>query len=143
MRFLADENFPGGAVAALRAAGQDVAWVRTDAPGSTDQAVLEQAVAEGRILVTFDKDFGELAWRFGLPAHCGVVLFRVSMPTATDVGKAITKVLTERSDWSAHFSVVEPGRVRMRPLPVTSTRLINVGDEGASEDRDPEAQSGK
>jgi predicted nuclease of predicted toxin-antitoxin system len=120
MRFIADENFPGGAVAALRAAGQDVAWVRTDAPGSTDQLVLERAVAEARILVTFDKDFGELAWRFGLPAHCGVVLFRVVMPNPTEVGTLITNVLVNRSDWPGHFSVVEPGRVRMRPLPVRS-----------------------
>jgi hypothetical protein len=68
MRFLADANFPGEAVIALRAAGHDVAWVRTEAPGSTDRVVLERAVAETRILVTFDKDFDELAWRFGLPA---------------------------------------------------------------------------
>src|SRR5487761_282087 len=113
MRFLEDENFPGEAVAALRAAGHDVAWVRTEAPGSTDRVVLERAVAETRILVTFDKDFDELAWRFGLPAHCGVVLFRVAMPSPTGVGTAITNVLSQRSDWPGHFSVVEPGRVRM------------------------------
>ena len=43
MRFLADENFPGDAVTALRTSGQDVLWIRTDAPGITDQDVLARS----------------------------------------------------------------------------------------------------
>lgn len=74
MTFLANENFPLDAVEALRRAGHDVAWVRTDAPGSTDSQVLARAVAEGRLLLTFDKDFGDLAFHAGLPAGCGIVL---------------------------------------------------------------------
>jgi predicted nuclease of predicted toxin-antitoxin system len=62
MRILADENFPGGAGAALRERGHDVTWVQSDAPGISDAEVLAHAQAEGRILVTFDKDFGELAF---------------------------------------------------------------------------------
>jgi predicted nuclease of predicted toxin-antitoxin system len=61
VRLLANENFPGDAVAALRRLGHDVAWVRTDAPGSKDPEVLQRAVQEERVLVTLDKDFGELA----------------------------------------------------------------------------------
>jgi predicted nuclease of predicted toxin-antitoxin system len=52
MRFLADENFPGDAVTALRAVGHDVAWIRADAPGSSDADVLARAVEEVRILLT-------------------------------------------------------------------------------------------
>ena len=63
MRLLANENFPRIAVEALRARGHDVAWVRTDIPGASDQDVIHRAVAENRVLVTFDKDFGELAFR--------------------------------------------------------------------------------
>ena len=61
MRFLANENFPGAAVAALEAAGHDIIWVRVAAPGTTDPDVVAWAAREGRILLTFDKDFGELA----------------------------------------------------------------------------------
>ncbi|WP_442895098.1 DUF5615 family PIN-like protein [Bradyrhizobium sp. AZCC 2230] len=43
MRFLADENFPGSAVDALRASGHDVIWIRASAPGSNDREVLAQA----------------------------------------------------------------------------------------------------
>jgi len=60
MRLLANENIPGDAVTALRAAGHDVAWVRSDAPGSSDRDVLAPAMSENRILLTFDKGFGEL-----------------------------------------------------------------------------------
>jgi len=117
MRFLADENFPGDAVTALRRAGHDVAWVRTDAPGSLDRDVLSQAMNEERILLTFDKDFGELAWRTALPASCGIVLFRLRMPPPADAGSVIAGILNSRSDWADHFSVIEPARIRMRPLP--------------------------
>ena len=61
MRFLANENFPGTAVAALIAAGHDVVWVRNAAPGMSDPDVLAWAIRDERTLLTFDKDFGELA----------------------------------------------------------------------------------
>jgi predicted nuclease of predicted toxin-antitoxin system len=117
MRFLADENFPGDAVTALRAAGHDVLWIRTDAPGITDQDVLARSLEDARVLLTFDKDFGELAWRSGLPATCGIVLFRLPALSPTGVGKVIADVLMAREDWVGHFSVVEPGRIRVRVLP--------------------------
>ena len=76
MRLLADENIPKLAVEALRDRGHDVAWVRQDAPGIPDQEVLSLGQDESRLLITCDKDFGELAFRHGLPAEHGVVLFR-------------------------------------------------------------------
>lgn len=116
MRFLANENMPGAAVRALAAAGHDVVWVRMAAPGSADEEVLAWAEREGRVLLTFDQDFGELAWRKGLPASCGIVLFRVPMPSAAEVGAMLAGRISERSDWVGHFSVIQPGRVRMRPI---------------------------
>ena len=70
MVILADENVPGAAVARLRDAGHDVSWVSEDAPGTADPDVLERASKEDRLLVTFDKDFGDLAYRAGLRARC-------------------------------------------------------------------------
>lgn len=120
MRFLADENFPVDAVTSLRSVGHDVVWIRTEAPGTTDQDVLARSLEDARVLLTFDKDFGELAWASGLPASCGIVLFRLPALGPTGVGKVITDVLMSRNDWPGHFSVVEPGRIRMRALPTTS-----------------------
>jgi predicted nuclease of predicted toxin-antitoxin system len=70
-RLLADQNVPGAVVAALRQQGHDVAWILEDAPGSPDPDVLERAQREMRVVVTFDKDFGELAFRRGLPIRAG------------------------------------------------------------------------
>ncbi len=68
MRFLANENFPADAVSALRDQEHDVAWIRTDSPGISDLEVLDRAQREDRILITFDKDFGEPAFRLKLPS---------------------------------------------------------------------------
>jgi hypothetical protein len=116
MRFLANENFPGAAVSMLKSAGYDVVWIRTAAPGTADPEVLAWAAREARVLLTFDKDFGELARASALPATCGVVLFRIPMPTPSDAGMRLADLITARDDWVGHFSVVEPGRVRMRAL---------------------------
>ena len=118
MRFLADENFSGPAVTALREAGQDVAWVRDTRPGSTDTDVLKWAAHENRVLLTLDKEFGELAGRMTLPPECGVVLVRMPMPKPGDsiAGKRLAQIIIGRADWAGYFSVIEPGRVRMRRL---------------------------
>ncbi|MFZ2959500.1 MAG: DUF5615 family PIN-like protein [Candidatus Ozemobacteraceae bacterium] len=117
MQFLADENFPGGAVFLLKKLRYDIAWVCSDSPGITDQQVLSRAVAESRILLTFDKDFGELAFRSKLSAGCGIVLFRISM-TSPEIGiKAIVETIQARVDWVGNFAVVEEKRIRLRLLP--------------------------
>ena len=117
MRILANENFPGEAVEALRVAGHEVLWIRTDAPGLSDRAVLDRAQVEDRLIVTFDKDFGELAFRFGLPASSGIVLFRILASSPSRVARIARAALEARDDWTGHFAVVEESRIRMTPLP--------------------------
>lgn len=116
MRFLADENFPMAAVTASGDAGHDVSWVHATAAGMRDADVLAWALRERRVLLTFDKDFGQLARNSALPAECGIVLFRLQMPPSAEAGARLSKVLADRDDWHGHFSVVEPGRIRMRRL---------------------------
>jgi predicted nuclease of predicted toxin-antitoxin system len=89
----------------------------TRAPGSDDDAVLALAATEGRLLITFDKDFGELVFRRGAKASHGVVLFRIPQPSAAAVAERVATTLASRNDWSGHFSVVEEFAIRMRPLP--------------------------
>ncbi len=117
MRFLANENFPLDAVEALRTLGHDVAWIRTEAPGISDVVVLSRAQQDSRILLTFDKDFGELAYRSNLPATCGIILFRIATPSSMEVARKVVSVIELRSDWAGAFSVVEAHRIRTRPLP--------------------------
>ena len=77
MRFLMNENVSGTVIRTLRRGGHDVLSAKESMRGESDPAILEPARREGRLLVTHDKDFGELAFRSRLPAECGVVLFRL------------------------------------------------------------------
>ena len=116
MRFLANENVPLDAVSALREIGHDVIWVRVDAPGSPDEDILSRAVAEERVLITFDKDFGNLAFHSHLPAQSGIILFRIPESSSSYITKIVVASIESRSDWTGHFTVVEEYRIRMRPL---------------------------
>lgn len=117
MRLLANENFPQDAVTALRNEHHDVVWVRTDAPGNRDEDILAYARRDSRILLTFDKDFGELAFRSKLPASCGIILFRITPRSPEFVARLVTQAIALRDDWVGNFAVVEEYRIRIRPLP--------------------------
>src|SRR5882672_9255904 len=97
MRLLADENFPRTVLIALRKRGYDVASVWEEARGSEDESVLARAQREQRILVTFDKDFGELAFRRGLPAECGIVLFRIGAGSPELLAHRVGNVLDSQA----------------------------------------------
>jgi predicted nuclease of predicted toxin-antitoxin system len=116
MHFLANENFPLDAVEALRADGHDVAWIREDARGASDDKILFRAQKEKRVVLTFDKDFGELAFRSKLPAQSGVILFRVTPKSSQYIAQVAVQALASQTNWSGHFSVVEDNRIRMTPL---------------------------
>ena len=77
---------------------------------------MAQAQREQRIIVTFDKDFGELVFSLGLPASCGVILFRLPPLTPAKLTEMVLRVLDSRNDWQGYFTVVEPQRIRMKPL---------------------------
>jgi predicted nuclease of predicted toxin-antitoxin system len=114
MRLVADENVPRSVVQALRDSGHDVVWIRTESPGIGDAAVLQRAAQNHRIVLTFDKDFGELAGQAILPDDVGVILLRNLAGLPRDLAAGIVATVNARDDWGGHFSVIEPGRVRMR-----------------------------
>jgi len=117
MRLLANENIPGPVVEALRTAGHDVAWIREEAPTLQDSGVLSRAGQQGRLLLTLDKDYGELVFRQGLPAPWGVVLVRSRPPTPEAMALRVVAVLASRQDGAGHFAVVGQDRIRLTPLP--------------------------
>ncbi|MCA9243952.1 MAG: DUF5615 family PIN-like protein [Phycisphaerales bacterium] len=118
MKFLANENIPAPVITMLRAQRVDILSIAEESPGVADSVVVERALSDGRILVTSDKDFGELAFRWrAIPP--GIVLFRLAGSVPEEDNRRMVAVLLERSDWLGHFSVVESDRVRMRPMPET------------------------
>ena len=117
MRMIVNENVTRTVIDELRRQGHDVISVKESMRGAGDDVILARAEAEQRLVVTHDKDFGELAFRFRLPATCGIVLFRLSGSEPDADNQRILDVLESRTDWAGHFSVVTDDRVRMRPLP--------------------------
>lgn len=85
--------------------------------GASDRDILARAQEEDRLVVTFDKDFGELAYRFGLPSTSGVILFRLSGSNPQLDNARAFAALESGIDWTGNFSVVTDDRIRVRPLP--------------------------
>ena len=116
-RFLADENIPPASVGRLRAAGHDVAAIREDAPGLDDPLVFARAVDEQRILLTSDRDHGELIFLYAHPAPPGVVYFRLASEDQEELATWLLRWLAEEDrPLEGWFTVVRAGKVRRRPL---------------------------
>lgn len=115
---LADEDSPWPSVQVLRDAGYDVSTASPIARGAPDADVLARARAESRVLLTFDRDYGELIFRFGRPAPVGIVYFRTD-PALTTLPAAILIGLLAGQEINlvGMFTTVEPERIRQRPLP--------------------------
>ncbi|MEH2319745.1 DUF5615 family PIN-like protein [Nostoc sp.] len=118
MRFLANENFPMMSVVRLRDAGYDVAYGSEDAPGAEDSLVLQRAVREERIILTFDRDYGELISRLRMAVPKGVVYFRYFPTTPEAPAQDLLHLLSvEGLVLEGYFTVFERTQLRQRPLP--------------------------
>ncbi len=116
MKFVADECCDEPIVDSLRSDGHDVVYIREIAQGSDDETVLDLAASQERILLTEDKDFGELAVRLGYPAY-GILLIRMSPADSAAKLDRIRKVLEAQSDrLVGSFVVVDEAKARFRPL---------------------------
>jgi predicted nuclease of predicted toxin-antitoxin system len=117
VRFLADECVDAALVVRLRAAGHDVRHLAESERGLTDAAVLELALRERRVLVTEDKDFGELAFR-GALAATGIILLRIDPSLRRLKWARLEATLARLGDrLLGRYTVVHPDRIRSRPLP--------------------------
>jgi len=114
VKVLLDACVWGGARDALQAAGHEAESVADWHSDPGDEAILSHAASEGQVLVTLDKDFGELAIVRGQP-HRGIV--RLVNFRAEDQGPACVTILTRYGARLAEGGIVtaEPGRVRVRP----------------------------
>ena len=112
---VADENIPALVVEALRAAGHEVTYISEVAPGIEDDEVLERARALSAILLTADKDFGELIF-LRLRPSTGIVLLRVGELSDEDqAGLVVALFATRGGELASAFTVVTVDRVRIRP----------------------------
>ncbi|OGK88843.1 MAG: hypothetical protein A2X52_05550 [Candidatus Rokubacteria bacterium GWC2_70_16] len=113
MRFLADESCDHAVVRALRAAGFDVVAVAEVTPRASDEAVIERAAREGRVLLTEDKDFGQLVYA-SARSTAGVILLRFPAGARASLADGVLRLVRRQGDsLVGGFAVVQPGRVRI------------------------------
>jgi len=114
MKVLLDTCVWGGVVATLAAAGHDVRWTGELEPDPGDEAIMHSAYGDGRVLITLDKDFGELAIVYGKP-HCGIIRL-VNIP-GRQQGPYCVNVLQrfESPLIQGAILTVTSDRVRIRP----------------------------
>jgi predicted nuclease of predicted toxin-antitoxin system len=114
VKLLLDTCLSGGAAGEVAAEGHDVVWTGSWVSDPGDEAILAYAHAEGRILITLDKDFGELAIVFGRP-HCGIVrLVNLSVRRQAAVCLRVLALYGDELQAGA-IVTAEEGRVRIRP----------------------------
>lgn len=114
LSFLADESCDFAVIRALRKVGYSVKAIAEISPSLPDEAVLELAVAENRLLITEDKDFGE--WVFAHQhAMTGVLLIRYPVSMRSSMVAAVIDLIGGHApDLDGSFTVLEPGRARIR-----------------------------
>jgi predicted nuclease of predicted toxin-antitoxin system len=114
VNFLADESVDRQIVDSLRQRGHDVMYVAEMEPGISDDAVLDLANQEGALLLTADKDFGELVFRLGRFAP-GVILLRLAGLSALSKGGVVATAITQHIEELPYaFVVITPATVRIR-----------------------------
>ena len=125
IRFLADENIPLEVVEELQKAGIDLNSVSLEKPGISDENVLILAEQQRRVLITFDRDFGELIIKTRKQSW-GVIFLRIHPQTVGYIVEILKKVLALNLDFPNLFCVVEPHRVRAIHLKLNKTPAKNL-----------------
>src|SRR5262245_61167953 len=114
MILLADESVDRPIVERLRQDGHDTLYVAELAPSISDDDVLREANSRKALLLTEDKDFGELVYRLGR-VHAGIVLIRLAGLPAAWKADTVAKVLQDHAgELQGSFTVISPGAVRIR-----------------------------
>ena len=116
MKFIVDESTGAAVAEYLRGLGHDVLAVAEVMPQAEDADILAAAVNEGRIVVTNDKEFGELVYRSGQP-HQGVLLLRLHDESPANRIRVVKRVLEQHGErLPGSFTVATEGNVRIRPV---------------------------
>lgn len=118
MKFLADENVPLPSALLLRHLGWNVRHIAEDCPSEKDSAIMEMAKNEKRIIITFDRDYGELIFKRLLPPPAGIIYLRFETYYPTEAGEIIAGIIeTARINFTGKFTVIRnDGHIRQRPL---------------------------
>jgi predicted nuclease of predicted toxin-antitoxin system len=117
MKFLANENIPFASIIFLRRNGIDIQSVKEINRGITDLQVMQISAEENRVILTFDKDYGEIIHRNKEKFTVGIVLFRFIPCNSDETGKMFLKIIQEPTiELEKKFTVIERDRLRQKNL---------------------------
>ena len=116
MKLLADENVPLKTVGALRRSGEDVVAVAEVSPGAADEDVLELARRQGRVIVTFDRDYGHLVFGRHLAPPAGVLYLRSLPESAEELATYVMELKANGVQFEGRFTTVSRSGIRQRPM---------------------------
>ena len=112
MRFLADESWNFPVVRALRPAKHEEIAITEVAPRAEDDEVRERAVSDERILITEDKDFGQLVYA-SMRRTGGIIFIRFPARARLQLAESVVVLVRQRGQrLIGNFTVIQPGRVR-------------------------------
>jgi predicted nuclease of predicted toxin-antitoxin system len=116
-KFLANENIPLATVFRLRKEGFDVSSVGLDAPSIADREVIQIAVDENRTIITFDRDYGELIYKYGFRSPAGVIYLRMQNYQPEEPAELLLKLLDNQNlEFVGLFTVADERSVRQRKI---------------------------
>lgn len=116
MKLLADENVPLGTVTALRRSGEDILAVAEVSPGAADEDVLRLGRKQGRVIVTFDRDYGDLVFRRHLEPPTGILYLRFVPDSADGLAAQVMELKTSGVQLEGWFTTVSANGIRQRPI---------------------------
>jgi predicted nuclease of predicted toxin-antitoxin system len=117
MRFLANENVPRDTIHVLRAAGWEVAAIAEERPSISDVEVLAKARAENRIVITFDRDYGELLYARGHAPPPGVIYLRAIPASPSEAAEWLLAMSRQELCFEGFFTIFSSwNHVRQRQL---------------------------
>ncbi|HEX5112201.1 MAG TPA: DUF5615 family PIN-like protein [Saprospiraceae bacterium] len=115
VKLLANENFPKKSTEFLRKKGYDIISIGEDFPGITDSAVLALADHQERVILTFDRDYGELIFKHKYRLKYGIIYLRLEKFKPDDPGILIDRVLSQRDiELDFKLTVVDENGIRQR-----------------------------
>jgi predicted nuclease of predicted toxin-antitoxin system len=108
MKFLANENFLFAGVKLLRQHGLDVLFIGEDAPSIKDWEVMEIAISTNRTILTHDRDYGELIFKYGYRPTAGVIYFRMKNYSPTEPALILLQYLSNTSfQFQSRLTVID------------------------------------
>ncbi len=114
MRFLANENFPAPSIALMRQAGYDVRSIQESMPGVKDAVVIAEAQKDDRIILTFDKDYGEIIFKQGVTDPPAVIFLRYRGADPLAAARLVFDLISGGTNIERVFTVVEVNGIRQR-----------------------------